>query len=231
VTSWLACEPRRAGGTPYEGRKVLRERPGREKRVRSAAKAAISVSCMLVLAVLACSGDGPNCPDSCRLPSGRAVVDASVRVDEQGHLYFQGFSFCEGSVVRVPSNQWQEPDFLVMFMTGSQGDIQGLLLVQPDLIPAFHHVDTGETPEEGRIAFDGTICIPADAYLESLGGPVRPYQVWAIKTHGGKFGKILVTDTFFCSQSHDSAGITITRSYGEITFDWQYQPDGSRCFE
>jgi hypothetical protein len=73
--------------------------------------------------------------------------------------------------------------------------------------------------------------VPEDAHLEPIGGLVYPYQVWGVKTHDGKFGKILIVDTFFCTQEYDSAGHTVSRSYGEITFDWQYQPDGTRCFE
>ena len=186
---------------------------------------------LLALGVLSCSDNGANCPGPTPLPSGRAVVNASVREDQQGHFYLEGFSFSEGEVVTFPNLRDTAPDLSLMFMTGVDGDIQGLLLTQfSDQPGGFYHVGTGQTLEQGRAVFDETVCLPEGARFEDIAGPARPSQVWAVKTGEGKFGKILILDTFFCTQEHDSAGIKIVCAYGEITFDWQYQPDGTSCF-
>jgi hypothetical protein len=190
----------------------------------------IWLSSILALSLLSCSGDRTSCPEPCPLPSGRAVVDCSIRVDQDGLFYMEAFSFAAGGVVRFPNTQGIEPDLVLMFKEGPWG-IEGFLLTAADLVPAFYHAWTGKTFEDGQLLFAATTCVPDGAHLEPIGGMVYPYQVWGVKTHDDKFGKILIVDTFFCTQEYDSAGHTVSRSYGEVTFDWEYQPDGTRCFE
>ena len=212
------------------GRRILVPYSGQKHRVR-APVTAIWLSCMVVLGLSSCSGDRGTCPEPCRLPSGRAVVDCSFRVDEHGHFYTEVFSFAAGGAVRFPNAQGIEPDLIVTFMTGSDGEFQGFLLGQMDLAPALCHIATGETLEDGQVLFAGATCVPEDANFQGAAGPARPYQVWGVRSRTGEFGKILIVDSFFCAQEYDSAGATVSRWYGEITFDWQYQPDGTRCFE
>ena len=50
---------------------------------------------------------------------------------------------------------------------------------------------------------------------------VHPYQVWIVKTRDGRFGKILIVTSSLYLNGED----------GEVTFDWEYQPNCSRCFE
>ena len=192
-------------------------------RIKSLLTAGILVSCISVLAILSCSEDRPNCPESSQLPSGRTVIDTAEREDESGHHYFEGFCFSEGAVVRVPEEQ---ADFMMMYLTGTEGKFAGIALRQPALQPAFLSVAIVGTLEEGQAAFDGTLSVPRGASLQGLASQAVPYSVWVVKTHDGKFGKILITRLTF-GGVQDSCGV---RDYGEITFDWEYQPNGSSCF-
>jgi len=188
-------------------------------------------SLLLILGALSCSDQECTCPEPTVPLSGRAVIDASVRVDQQGHLYSEGFSFSRGAPVTLQNSQGIAIDFFLAYSTGVSGEFQGYMLGEPTFSPRFFHVGYAGTLEEARALFQSTTCVPDDAHFEKIAGTVGPYDVWVVKTHDGKFGKILIVDAFFCSTEHDSAGIAVERSYAEITFDWQYQPNGSRCFE
>jgi hypothetical protein len=197
-----------------------------KNRLMSLLRAGVSVSCISLLGILSCSGDGPNCPEGPQLPSGRAVIDTAEREDESGHYYLEGFSFSEGAVVRVPNQQGIKADFIMMYLTGTEGKFAGILLRQPYLQPAFLNVATVGTLEEGQSAFDSMTLVPEGACLQAVAGQAWPYSVWVVGTNDGKFGKIFI-DRLSFGAVEDSCGV---HDYGEITFDWQYQPNGSRGF-
>jgi hypothetical protein len=185
---------------------------------------------LCVLTILSCSQEQCSCPGVAGVTSGRVVVDATVRRDEQGSLYSRAFSFSRGTTIKIPNEEGLEPDIIVMIASSEYADPSGIFFVQDGLSDAFSFVGCGSTECEGRAVLDNLSCITHSADFTSI-ADVSPYQVWAVKTQDGRFGKVLIIDTFFFRQDHDSAGITLTRYYGETTFDWVFQPDGGRCFE
>jgi hypothetical protein len=185
---------------------------------------------LCILTILSCSQEQCSCPSVAAVTSGRVVVDATIRRDQQGSLYFRAFSFSRGTTIKIPNEGGLEPDIMVMIAISEYADPSGIFFVQDGLSDAFSYVGAGSTECEGRAILDSLSCIPDSADFRSL-AYVSPYQVWAVRTQDGRFGKVLIIDTFFCRQDHDSAGITVTRYYGETTFDWVFQPDVGRCFE
>jgi hypothetical protein len=151
-------------------------------------------------------------------------------LDQHGALYFHEFSFSQNAMVRVPSPEGAKGDLSCLYSSRHNGSFRGFVLGVNPSRPSFHLVGSRSTLDSGRALFDGLACISDTATFHDFGLPVEPYQVWAVKTHDGTFAKILIVDTFFCSQTHDSAGKTVTETRGEVTFDWQWQPDGTRCF-
>jgi hypothetical protein len=185
---------------------------------------------LCILTILSCSQEQCSCPSVAAVTSGRVVVDATIRRDEQGSLYFRAFSFSQGTTIRIPNEEGLEPDIIVMITINEYADPSGVFFVQNGLSDAFSYVGRGSTECEGRALLNNLSCIPDSADFTSL-ADVSPYEVWSVRTHDGRFGKVLIIDTFFFRQDHDSAGTTLARYYGETTFDWVFQPDGGRCFE
>jgi len=179
-----------------------------------------ALSSVFLMSTLSCSERACGPVQTSSLPSGRAVVDASVREDDQGHLYSLAFSFSEGGAVRLPNSEGIEPDVRVLIHFDGVGNPFGVFLSQQgDSLP-FSLVGTAETLEEGRALLASTTCVSDSAEFTLLAEMVHPYEVWIVNTHDSRFGKILIVESFFCSGGE----------YAEVTFDWEYQPDGSRCF-
>jgi hypothetical protein len=189
---------------------------------------------VLVVGIMSCSDKSCDCPGSVAPTSGRAVVQAVLRLDPHGHFYTDAFAFSQGRVVRYPNTEGIDVDLVPFLQISAQGELLGVYFVQPgeeSLHPSFHQVGHGVTLEDGQSQFEATVCIPDTAHFGQFASMAEPYDVWVVRTQEYRLAKLLVVDTYFCSQSYDSGGTTVTRYYGEVTFDWQYQPDGSSCFQ
>jgi hypothetical protein len=179
---------------------------------------------------LSCSNERCECPEPEPATSGRATVDAQVRTDQHGNLFSEAFSFPEGEVIRVPNESDIEPDILVGILMDTLGEPCGILLGQQDNAHAFSYIGGADTEDAGRSLFNHLTCVPDSAEFTAIAG-VQPYDVLVVRARDGRLAKILVVDTFFFEQDEGSPGNTLERYYGEVTFDWVFQPDGDRCFE
>ena len=181
--------------------------------------------------VVSCTSNECTSPEVQAPTSGRAVLDGVVRRDRDGRFYTSGFSFEQGEVLQVTDPNEPVADIHLLFTYSAEGEFTGLAFSGGGMVPEFSHIARVEDAGEARAAFDSTRCIPDDAYFSSFVMPLRVYDIWAVKTVDGRFGKVLLTKTFWCKQEWDSAGVRVSRAYGEITFDWVFQPDGSTCFD
>jgi hypothetical protein len=192
----------------------------------------VVVCCFLAVISMSCSENNCCCPEQLPPTSGRAIVEAVVRTDQDGTRYFSGFSFSEGRVVRVPNREGILPDLMLLLEIVDDGQAAEVFFIRdPHLGGGFHHIASIDTWNEAQAVFDSTTCIPEGAGFNLLGFSARPYDVFAIRTTDGRFAKVIVVDAFAVKYESVRAETTFVRYYGEATFDWVFQPDGGRCFD
>ena len=137
-----------------------------------------------------------------------------------------GFSFSEANIVKYPNSQGIIPDITVNVQTNEYGDPIGTFLTPVNLEPTFLLKYWPSTMDSAMAYYD-TLSFISDTSFSDLAIPVLENQVWAVNTHDWKFAKILITSSFAFTDSSNINNITL---YGEITFKWKYQPDGSWHF-
>ena len=178
---------------------------------------------LIALAVLV----GGGCKDDGTAPvptptSGRATIDSRY-VNSQA----SGFSFDQAAVVRFPNPQGTLPDVCVFVQINNPGGIVGVFFTRPDsLVPTFRLLRQFATVDSAESYFQGLAEIPDTTFLD-LAIPTSEGQVWAVKTRQTTFAKVLVRHTLAYA---DSSGPGAPTPYGEATFDWAYQPNGTRRF-
>jgi hypothetical protein len=192
----------------------------------SAARRSGIVLSLLAIVSLGCSDRVCNCTGPAVPVSGRAVLQAWFRVDGDAASYNQGFSFSESQVVELSYPMTTEPDVIALVYRGRDGMPVADFLVQQGAIA----VGAGVTLEAGRDLFEGTECVPDGATFARLSDMVKPFEVWLIRTHDGRFAKIFVIDAVFWRQGPNSDGLPVGGCY-QVTFEWAFQPNGTRCFE
>jgi hypothetical protein len=169
------------------------------------------------LVFLSCKSDtvGTNGSQSA---SGRTIMDSRSTY---------GFSFARGVVQSFPyvPNIDSVNDFYSFGETDPSGPIYiGLCFSAPYNSRMFHLVHWPSTPDSARSAFEALSEITDTAFIqntcgESVGSTnTKANQVWSVRTRQNKFAKMLIVSD------------TIVSNYLQVTFDWVYQPDGSRRF-
>ena len=163
-------------------------------------------------------GTGTDLPPT----SGTANIDSRV-VNNQA----SGFSFSEAAVVKIPNSSDIIPDIQVSVNTNPTGDIHGVFFATPGtLFPAFQLLRRFSIPDSARLYFNDLGEIPDTTY-EELALPVEVGDVWAVKTRRSTFAKILIIQTVAYMDTSNPSAPT---PYGQATFDWSYQPNGTRIF-
>jgi len=163
---------------------------------------------------------GPEPPKT----SGETTINTKV-VDSK----YTGFSFSQGGNIIFPNPNNIIPDIIVMVQTNETGDILGVFFgsaggLKPTfkLVKQFNDADT----DSAQIFFDNLTEVSDSNYMD-LALPAKANQIWAVKTIDDKFGKILILHT---EAYADNSNPSSPNLYGEATFKWKYQPDGSRNF-
>ena len=173
---------------------------------------------LLIYIVYACDTIEPSLPSN----SGQATISTNYK-DFKPY----GFSFSQGTSIQYPNTQNIFPDFAVLVNIDLNGNVLGVFFSSVDSIrPTFNLVKQFSQNDSARVFFDNLIEAP-DSNYSDLALPVIVNQIWAVKTSDNKFGKILILDTHAYTDTLDpNSPIT----YGEATFNWVYQPNGSRIF-
>lgn len=138
-----------------------------------------------------------------------------------------GFSFSYGSSIPVPDTTNNIiPDIIIFVRLDDNGTVLGVFFGSDTLRPAFNLIKEFSNIDSAKTFFYDLSEVP-DSNYQDLALPVKAYQIWAVKTHDNKYGKILIISTDAYEYS-PSPGF---RSYHlEATFKWKYQPNGSRNF-
>lgn len=153
--------------------------------------------------------------------SGRATVNSRTVNNT-----VSGFSFSHAANISFPNPSGVVPDIVVLVQTGPSGNIVGVFLARPDtLLPAFRLLRAFGSIDSASQYFQALREIPDTTYVD-LALPVTVGEIWAVWTRDNRFARILIRNT---TAYVDSSTGTRTL-YGEATFDWAYQPDGTRRF-
>jgi hypothetical protein len=138
-----------------------------------------------------------------------------------------GFSFDQATIVKFPNSAGSLPDICVFVQINNPGEIVGVFCSRPDsLVPTFRLLQEFSSLDSAESYFESLGELPDTTYTD-LALPMRLAQIWAVKTRRTRFAKILIRHTLAYL---DSSGTGAPTPYGEATFDWVYQPNGTRAF-
>jgi hypothetical protein len=176
----------------------------------------LAVCCLFLLS---CKSDSVVTNDAQSI-SGRTTIDSRSEY---------GFSFARGTPQSFPYVPLQDSvdDFFSAIETDSSGPTPiGICFGANGTLHMFHLVGWPSTSDSARSFFQALSGITDTSFLETtcgygIGGTgaiTRSNQIWSVQTHQNKFAKMLIVSD------------TTVSNYLQVTFDWVYQPSGSRRF-
>ncbi len=154
--------------------------------------------------------------------SGRATLNTRY-VNHQA----SGFSFDRAAIVVFPNWQGTLPDLCAFVQINQPGRVIGVFFTRPDsFVQTFCLLRQFVSLDSAQAYFQSVTEIPDTTYTD-LALTLSAGQIWAVKTRRATFAKILIRHTLAFV---DSSAPGLPTPYGEATFDWAYQPDGTKRF-
>jgi hypothetical protein len=133
--------------------------------------------------------------------------------------FYYGFSFSQAKLVATESNPG--PD-IVLFL--DKDDTSSWLTLQANnLLPSFFKIGEYASEDEAKTAFDNLKTVPAPQQWLDMANPIIPNQVWIYRSDKERYTKFKIVET----KNEMKEQIV---PYGECTFQWVHQPDGSVNF-
>jgi hypothetical protein len=147
--------------------------------------------------------------------SGIDKIDSTTLYTSTYYVY--GFSFSQAKLISTLENPG--PDILIYVNI----DIlpARLTLQANNLKPSFYKV--GDFPDEASAiaAFDNLKTVSVTQWSD-MADPIKPNQVWIYRSGSEYYTKFRIVSTINETRQ--------TIPYGECTFQWVYQADGSSTF-
>lgn len=147
--------------------------------------------------------------------SGIDTIDNIIYSPNDPYVY--GFSFSAAKLISTKSDPG--PD-IVLFVS-KENNISRLTLQANNLKPSFYKAGDYQDEQTAISAFKDLKTIDVPQWQE-MADPVAVNQVWIYRTGRDKYTKFRVVST--------KNEIRDLISYGECTFEWLYQADGSLTF-
>lgn len=159
-----------------------------------------------------------SCKKTDNTPSGSGTVTIDNTTHQSTTYYVYGFSFSKAK--KVSTLETPGPDITVYVNSDTPPDTW-LYFQANNLNPSFSKI--GDYPDAGSAtaAFDNLKTVGSYQWTD-LAQPIAPNQVWVYKTGTPCYAKIRIISTV--NETRNSL------PYGECTFEWVYQPDGSTTF-
>ena len=152
-----------------------------------------------------------NTPDR----SGTDTIDNTLY--GTGPYYANGFSFSKAAKLSTLENPG--PD-IVMYVN-IDDPVSRLTLQANNLKPSFYKAGDHADGGTAKSAFDNLKTVPVAQWVD-MADPVTANQVWIYRSGSEHYTKIRIISTV--NEVRDNI------PYGECTFEWVYQPDGSSTF-
>ena len=145
--------------------------------------------------------------------SGIDAIDNTILIE--GPVYFvYGFSFSQAKLVSTESNP--PPDIVL------PRNIDSLILQANNYRPSFLKIGEYDTEEKAKTAFNDLKTVPEGEWIEMI-YPVAPNQVWVYRSNNEKYTKFRIVSIVNEIREYNIP-------YGECTFQWVHQPNGSVNF-
>jgi len=131
--------------------------------------------------------------------------------------YVYGFSFSRAKLVST----YPEPGPDITIYVNIDNVPLRLTLQANNLKPSFYKAGDFEDEAVAKAAFDDLKTVSV-AQWEDMADPVKDNQVWIYRSGAESYAKIRIISTV--NETRESI------PYGECTFQWVYQPDGTSTF-
>jgi hypothetical protein len=151
-------------------------------------------------------------------PAGSGTVTIDNKTYQSTTYYIYGFSFSKAKKVSTLENPG--PDITIYVNSDTPGN-SWLYLQADNLNPSFAKIGDYPDAASASAAFDNLTTVGTYQWAD-LAEPIVPNQVWVYKTGTPTYAKIRIISTV--------NEIRNNLPYGECTFEWVYQPDGSTTF-
>jgi hypothetical protein len=147
--------------------------------------------------------------------SGIDTIDNTTFFTTTYFVY--GFTFSQAKL--VPTYPAPGPD--VTLYVNKDNQPYRLTLQASNLKPSFYKVGDYGDSDAAISAFDNLKTVSVPQWLD-MADPINDNQVWIYRTGTEKYAKIRIISTI----NENRQGV----DYGECTFQWVFQPDGSTSF-
>jgi hypothetical protein len=146
--------------------------------------------------------------------SGTDTIDNTVYLPT---YYAYGFKFSDAKLVSNLANPGAD---IVLYVNKDTSPFR-LTLQADNLKPSFYKVGDFANEAAAITAFDNLKTVSVSQWSD-MADPIKDNQVWIFRTGSEKYAKIRIVSTI----NETRQGI----AYGECTFQWVYQPDGTATF-
>jgi hypothetical protein len=146
--------------------------------------------------------------------SGIVTIDNITYLSSTYYNY--GFLFSEAKLVATFPKPGPDISLFVIDNLPAR-----LTLQASNLNPSFYKVGDFTNEDEAKSAFANTKSVSVSQW-EDMADPVNANQVWIYRSGNERYAKIRIISIV----NETRQGI----AYGECTFQWVYQPDGSSTF-
>jgi hypothetical protein len=168
--------------------------------------------CILISSIIALSAC--NKDDNTRT-SGTDTIDNTTYQSTTYYVY--GFSFSKAEL--IPTTLNPGPDIIVY--VNQDNPAYRLTLQANNLKPSFYKVGDYASEAEAKTAFDNLKTVSVTQWID-MADPINANQVWIYRSGEETFTKIRIVSI--------KNEIRQNIAFGECTFQWLHQPDGSATF-
>jgi hypothetical protein len=151
-------------------------------------------------------------------PTRTSGLDTIDNITYYSTTYYNyGFSFSAAKL--VPTTNTPGPDISIYVNVDNQ--IPRLTLQSNNLNPSFFKAGDFADVTSAQSAFDNLKTVSVTQW-QDMADPISANQVWIFRSGTGNYTKFRIVSTV--NETRQSV------AYGECTFQWVYQPDGSSTF-